>query len=339
MEYARNHFFHSLRYRDPFHTSEVSTESFVTLDAYDLLMLETRDPLDNRVTAGERDAVGNLTMRGNDYRVLQSYLMMDPNRNRAMVAFDALGMVVGTAVMGKPELSQVEGDSLAGFEADLTEDVILDHLTNPLTDPHSILRRATTRMIYDPSAYYRTKDQQNPQPNVVYTLARETHDANLEGNTKTKVQHSFSYSDGFGREIQKKIQVESGPLVKEEGGPVVSPRWVGSGWTIFNNKGKPVRQYEPFFDDTHNFKFGKKVGVSRILFYDPVGRVVVTLHPNNTYEKVVFDPWKQVTYCVSDTVAPHRMQTGDPRTDPDTTVRCLVQVRRHIYAAYMKMNK
>ena len=25
------------------------------------------------------------------------------------------------------------------------------------------------------------------------------------------------------------------------------PRWVGSGWTIFNNKGKPVRQYEPFF--------------------------------------------------------------------------------------------
>ncbi len=27
---------------------------------------------------------------------------MDPNRNRTAVAFDALGMVVGTAVMGKP---------------------------------------------------------------------------------------------------------------------------------------------------------------------------------------------------------------------------------------------
>ena len=35
----------------------------------------------------------------------------------------------------------------------------------------------------------------------------------------------------------------------------VSPRWVGSGWTIFNNKGKPVRQYEPFFTDTHRFEF------------------------------------------------------------------------------------
>ena len=28
--------------------------------------------------------------------------MTDPNGNRSEVAFDALGMVVGTAVMGKP---------------------------------------------------------------------------------------------------------------------------------------------------------------------------------------------------------------------------------------------
>ena len=40
---------------------------------------------------------------GNDYRVLQPALVTDPNRNRTEVAFDTLGMVVGTAVMGKPE--------------------------------------------------------------------------------------------------------------------------------------------------------------------------------------------------------------------------------------------
>ena len=56
---------------------------------------------------------------------------------------------------------------------------------------------------------------------------------------------AFSYSDGFGREIQRKVQAEPGPL--DPGGPSVAARWVGSGWTIFNNKGKPVRQYEPFF--------------------------------------------------------------------------------------------
>lgn len=140
-----------------------------------------------------------------------------------------------------------------------------------------------------------------------------------------KTQLSFSYSDGFGREIQKKIQAEPGPLV--EGGPIASPRWVGSGWTIFNNKGKPVRQYEPFFskrrrpDGTlfsdHRFEFGVMTGVSPVLFYDPAERVIATLHPNHTYEKVVFDPWQQTTYDVNDTCAARNLQTGDPRTDPD----------------------
>ena len=68
------------------------------------------------------------------------------------------------------------------------------------------------------------------------------------------------------------MQAEPGAI--EEGGQEVNPRWVGSGWTIFNNKGKPVRQYEPFFSDTLQFEFTKVVGVSSILFYDPVERVV-----------------------------------------------------------------
>ncbi len=91
----------------------------------------------------------------------------------------------------------------------------------------------------------------------------------------------------------------------------MSPRWVGSGWTIFNNKGKPVRQFEPFFDDTHRFKFANIIGVSPILFYDPVERVVATLHPNHSWEKVVFGPWGQATFDVNDTV------TLNPGTDDD----------------------
>ena len=92
----------------------------------------------------------------------------------------------------------------------------------------------------------------------------------------------------------------------------VSPRWVGSGWTVFNNKGKPVRQYEPFFTDTHRFEFDVRIGVSPVLFYDPVERVVATLHPNHTWEKVVFDPWRQETWDVNDTVL-----VADPKTDAD----------------------
>ena len=106
-------------------------------------------------------------------------------------------------------------------------------------------------------------------------------------------------------------------IVGADGQPVmtandVSPRWVGSGWTVFNNKGKPVRQYEPFFTDTHRFEFDVRIGVSPVLFYDPVERVVATLHPNHTWEKVVFDPWRQETWDVNDTV-----RVADPKTDPD----------------------
>ena len=301
LAYARQHFFLPHRSRDPFHTAEVSTESFITYDNYDLLVLSTRDPLGNQVTVGERDLDGNLTVLGNDYRVLQPRLMMDPNRNRTAVAFDALGMVVGTAIMGKPEESL--GDLLTDFQADLSDSDIIDHLANPLIAPHSILQRATTRLIYDLFAYHRTKDDSNPQPTVAYTLARETHDSDLGAGEQTKIQHSFSYSDGFGREIQTKIQAEPGPLdLEDPNTPIVDPRWVGTGWTIFNNKGNPVKQYEPFFSDTHRFEFAMQVGVSPILLYDPIQRVIATLAPNHTYSKVVFDPWQQTTWDVNDTL-------------------------------------
>ncbi|SFN35999.1 RHS repeat-associated core domain-containing protein [Nitrosospira briensis] len=307
--YARQHFFLPHRYRNPFHTDAVSTETILTYDAYDLLLLETRDALDNRVTVGERDTSGTITREGNDYRVLQPWLISDPNRNRTAMAFDALGMVVGTAVMGKPTPALVEGDSLEGFLPDLDQSQIDAFFTDqrgPITN--TLLAGATTRIIYDVDRYYRLGDVAKP----VYaaTLARETHVSDPLPAGELKIQVSFSYSDGFGREIQKKIQAEAGPVIED--GPVVSTRWVGSGWTIFNNKGKPVRQYEPFFDDSHDFRFGKQVGVSTVLFYDPVERVVGTLHPNHTWEKVVSNPWRTETWDVNDTVL-----IADPKTDPD----------------------
>jgi RHS repeat-associated protein len=303
---ARQHFFLPRRYRDPF-----GQDAFVDFDANDLLMTETRDALGNR-----------LTVNVNDYRVLQPQLVSDPNRNRTGVAFDTLGMVVGTAVMGKPLPAPVEGDTLSGFVADLTQaelDAFFD-----AADPHpsapGLLRDATTRIVYDLERFWRTQ-QANPkdptkwQPACAATIARETHISAPLPPQGLRNQLSFSYSDGFGREIQKKIQAEPGPLVK--GGPTASPRWVGSGWTILNNKGKPVRQYEPFFSATHDYEFGVTAGVSPVLFYDPAERVIATLHPNQTYEKVVFDAWEQITYDVNDTCAARNQQTGDPRTDPD----------------------
>ena len=71
LTYAREHWLLPCRYRDLFHSDGISVESCVTYDKYDLLMVETRDPLGNRVTVGERDASGNVNPEspGYDYRL------------------------------------------------------------------------------------------------------------------------------------------------------------------------------------------------------------------------------------------------------------------------------
>jgi RHS repeat-associated protein len=260
--------------------------SRVSYDPYDLL------------PATATDAVGNVTAALNDYRVLHPWQATDPNGNRAQVAFDLLGMVAGTAVMGK--VTETLGDSLTGFVADLDDTTIAAHMQDPLTAPGAILGDATTRLVYDIAAWYRT----GTAPPAVYTLARETHVSDL-GGRPTLYQHHFAYSDGFARAIQTKSQVAPATT----GG---APRWVGSGWTILNNKGKPVRKYEPFFSPTNAFEFAAINGVCSILFYDPPGRLVATLHPDNTWEKIVFDGWRQQHWDGNDTVL-----ISDPRRDPD----------------------
>jgi RHS repeat-associated protein len=300
---AQAHFFLPRRFEDPFGNSTTVDHD----DPHDLLVVRTADALANTVTSA------------NDYRVLQPALLTDPNGNRSAVVFDGLGLVVASAAMGKK--TEKLGDSLAQFTTDVTQMTQGQIAADPaqadidafFASPRgpsaaALLGGATSRFVYDLGRYVRSPGSASPA--FAATVVRETHVSDLGQGQSSKLQVSLGYSDGFGREIQRKIQAEPGPVV--ENGPNVDPRWAGSGWTIFNNKGKPVRQYEPFFDDTHDFKFGVKIGVSPILFYDPVGRVVATVHPNQSWEKVVFDPWRQETWDVNDTVL-----IADPKTDPD----------------------
>lgn len=317
---ARQRFFLPHRLRNPF-----GATAFIRYDAYRLLLEETRDAAGNVVTVGERDAAGAVIATGNDYRVLQPALTMDANRNRITVTYDTLGLVVGTAVMGKPE--EALGDSLAGFEADLDDTTVLQHLEQPLADPHAILGAATNRLVYDLFAYSRTRDDPQPQPAVVYMIARETHTSDLAAGEQSRLQHGFTYSDGFERVVQNKVLAEPGPgplrdangelVLGADGRPLIAPapadpRWAGSGWKVFNNKGKPVREYEQFFTDVQRFEADPRIGVSPVLFYDPLGRLVATLHPDHTFRKVLYGAWREQRWDVNDTV-----MIADPANDAD----------------------
>ncbi len=70
---------------------------------------------------------------------------------------------------------------------------------------------------------------------------------------------------------------------------LTDPRWVGTGRTIFNNKDEPVKQYEPFFSPTHSYEDEADLvesGVTPIIHYDPLARVIRTDLPNGTFSKV-----------------------------------------------------
>src|SRR5262249_15530369 len=150
--------------------------------------------------------------------------------------------------MGKPGLG--EGDTLA--------------------DPTKLFK-------YDLLAW-----QNGQGPAYVHTLAREKY-----GAANTRWQHSYTYSDGSGHEVMRKVQAAPTP-------GTTAPRWVGSGRTVFDNKGNPVKKYEPYFAPSPAYEDEPSIvmqGVTPILRYDPLSRLIRTDFPNGTFETVSFDAW------------------------------------------------
>lgn len=242
------------------------------------------------------DAIGNFTTAVNDYRTLSPVLLTDPNLNRAAVETDELGLVIKSAVMGKAGAG--EGDTLA--------------------DP-------TAKMEYD---LFNWKN--NGKPNYVHLYAREQH-----GAANPRWQESYVYSDGGSGIIMTKAQAESGKakrwntITKTVEEVNANPRWVGNGRTIFNNKGNPVKKYEPYFSTTFEYESEDalvETGMTPLLYYDPVGRNIKTESPNGTFTKVEFDPWYSKSFDVNDTIKDSKWyaERGSPDpssaepTDPET---------------------
>ncbi|ELC1729007.1 hypothetical protein RIV63_000074 [Salmonella enterica] len=98
---------------------------------------------------------------------------------------------------------------------------------------------------------------------------------------------TVGYSDGFGRAIQLCALVPEGDAWhREDGGQVdttpikASERWVVSGRTEYDNKGQPVRSYQPYFLDSWLFVTDDSIrtnGYSDTLYYDALGRNIRTV--------------------------------------------------------------
>jgi RHS repeat-associated protein len=247
--------------------------------------------------------------------------LTDPFNNQSSVTYEQFHLLVATTVdalgnvvqvtndyrvlaptlVTDPNLNrtQVAFDALGMVIATAVMGKETENLGDPITNP-------TTQVIYDLLSF-----QTSGSPVVVHTRARKVHqvDGFLE---------SYSYSDGFGRVAMTKVQAEPDPAITP---PV--PRWVGTGRTIFNNKGNAVKKYEPFFSPTFQFESEATVvqtGVTPIIHYDALDRVVRTELPNGTESDVEFDAWQQISSDPNDTVIGTAwwIQRGRPKvTDPE----------------------
>lgn len=267
-------------------------ETSIEYDAYAVLPKGSSDPL------------GNVIEAEYDYRVLQPSLVTDANGNRTGYAYSPLGLLAQVATMGK--IGEAVGDTL---------------------------NVPGVRYLYDFTPY-----ETSHQPISVHTIRRVHHanDANVPAGERDDTIETVELSDGFGRLVQTRALAEdvifADPQFGDAGLPPTvdagsgnapagsvrastdPPRVVVSGWQVYDNKGRVIEKYEPFFSSGFAYESDAKRGVKATLYYDPRGQLVRTVNPDGSEQTVVLGvppdltrpdqfeptPWEQYTYDAND---------------------------------------
>lgn len=248
--------------RDP-----LGRDTGIEYDHYDMLPVRVSDP------------AGLITRADYDYRVLQPNQITDPNDNRTAYTFTTLGLLESTAVMGKE--GQNAGDTLEA---------------------------PGTRLLYDFLAF-----AERNQPVSVRTIQRvhHVHDTDVSLPERDETIEKAEYSDGFGRLLQSRSQAEDitfgdaafgngilpadqnikpGNAILCQRAPGDPPNVVVSGWQVYDNKGRVVEKYEPFFSRGWEFLPPEEAhkGQKVTMIYDPRGQVIRTLNPNGSEQRVIY---------------------------------------------------
>jgi len=308
---AADHFFLPEQYTDAF--NQTTTLDY---DPRDLYIQSSTDPMGNTVSVEKFD-----------YRVMAPSIMQDINDNLTEVIFDALGLPAATAIKGKGD----QADNLNGFtdellnpnletkssffiEARRRSETIAEYQQRQQTEANRLLGNATARHLYyfgeteETLADGSTFIHWGEHPASACGIVREQHVAQLDTGETSPLQLAFEYSDGNGNVLVTKVQAEP----ENDGEPL---RWIANGKTILNNKGKPVKQYEPYFsknptgEPSHLFAELQQQGVTPIMYYDAAGRLTRTEMPDGTFSRVEFSPWHVTSYDPNDTVKESRWYT------------------------------
>ncbi|MDE3742116.1 SpvB/TcaC N-terminal domain-containing protein [Maribacter polysaccharolyticus] len=330
---VKERFYSPLAFKDALGTvteiiydNESLTGTIRNNDGYYIFIRDTLDGLKNKTRVDTFN-----------FRTMSPTRLIDINGNPSSVVLDELGLVKAAAIEGNGVYADATRtsvninspkDSVNGIleyteqsERDLITQLygssnLSSTDTTSLTNiGNTLIGESTSRFLFD----FRTF-QSDGIPISIITINREEHFAD---NNNSLLQFNFTYVDGLGNVVMNKSQAQGGKAfyiedgIRKEKNTGNELRWIGNGRTILNNKGKPVKKYEPYF--SANFLFENdsqlvEIGVSPFNHYDPLGRIIKIDMPNGTYISVDFNSWNQRVFDKNDNIL--NSDWYDLRTNP-----------------------
>lgn len=245
-----------------------------------------------------------------DYHVMAPYQITDENDNISQVLFDPLGMVIAATRYGTLLGKAVGGKDISTYQPIDLDEVSLEDIIN---NNEKYLQGMNFYYYYDYDAWSKRN-----QPVCSISLQRDLYQ-DEEETREGHIMNQISFQNGFGKEVEKKVKAERGTAVlyDTDGNPMfdnnhmpvykeVDTRYIASGRTVYNNKGKPVRQYLTYYTSTPKYESQEYMEqmktLSIIIHYDPVMRQIRCDKPKGFFTKVEFTPWQARYYDENDTV-------------------------------------
>jgi len=229
--------------------SSLFTKSEVFYDNYQLFQISDKTYL---ADTEYLESSGSI-----DYQALQVWQAIDVNGNTSEVLFDAFGMVIVSTHYGQTNGEAAGNLPIADYTLVNTAD-----FDSVLSNPTDYLQGVSSYIYYDHLAWMTRKE-----PACAISLIGEKYQAQLAVGEENIIQIGIAYSDGFGRALAIKHKTDAGPVQPRiQKGQLVSPikispqgswsdeRWIVSGRTVYNNKGKPAQQYLSYYSDTPHYE-------------------------------------------------------------------------------------